>query len=96
MNEPRTPEIPHWLSPVVAYIECLSEALDTTTQASDRAVYLAHLGEAARLVALLARGLPTADWLSAEERRHGTTFLSGTQGEATGEAFLALATALRK
>ncbi len=85
------------LPAVVSYIEVLTNCLDTTTFASDRAAYARHLAAAARLVALLAQDEHAADverWLRDEERGFGWGYLSGEQGEQAESAFAALKTTL--
>ena len=88
-----------WLPLVVPYIRVLADALDTTSHASDRPQYEAHLAQSARLVEILASGggKDSVDrWIAGEEHRYGWTHLSASQGDAASSAFVELVDALRR
>ena len=88
-----------WLPFVAQYIRVLADALDTTSHASDRRQYEAHLAQSARLVEILTNdgGRDRVDnWIAGEEHAYGWTYLSDSQGEAASGAFAELVETLRR
>jgi hypothetical protein len=83
---------------LVEYVDALDHALDSTTHAADRPLYVNHLAEAARLVSILAVDdqIRLAEWIRTEEHSFGWADLSGAEGAQVERAFAELVTALRR
>jgi hypothetical protein len=83
---------------LVEYVDALDRALDSTTHAPDRPLYVNHLAEAARLVSILAveDQIRLAEWIRSDEHSFGWSGLSGAEGEQVERAFADLVAALRR
>lgn len=82
---------------LIVYIETLCRSRETSDRSEDRAQYTKHLAAAAEMVAALRRGKTDQllQLVNGEERNVGSSYLSGSAGEAAETAFRAFASSAR-